>query len=298
VKERFGFLPTFRTDKVLEREALVEKLWEEVEKILEAREAEFQLPFFLYLGRYFLLEEIDQRWIEHLKAMEALREGIGLRGYGQKDPKQEYKKEGFVVFGEMMANINRNVCEKLFHVQIRREEQAQQLPAAPQARARWSSPAAAAPTSPRGAATATARPAPCAGASPRSAATIPAPAAAARSTRSATAPPQPSAMNSRPAAACCAALGGAGAARGAGTDAAAGADAAPAGPDAAAITSQEGQACSVDPATIPSSSAARPRTSSASPPIPANHQSPRRRAAEGVRVPAAVRPNGGLPAGG
>src|SRR6185436_16315627 len=56
--------------------------------------------------------------------MEALREGIGLRGYGQKDPKQEYKKEGFVVFGEMMGNINRNVCEKLFHVQIRREEPA------------------------------------------------------------------------------------------------------------------------------------------------------------------------------
>src|SRR6185369_2378501 len=114
---------------VLERDPLVEKLWEEVEKILEAREAEFQLEFFLYLSRYFLLEEIDQRWIEHLKAMEALREGIGLRGYGQ----QEYKKEGFTVFGEMMANSNRNVCEKLYHVQIRREEQAataQQLPAA------------------------------------------------------------------------------------------------------------------------------------------------------------------------
>jgi preprotein translocase subunit SecA len=133
IKERFGFTPTFRTDKVMEREALVEKLWEEVEKILEAREAEFQLPMFLYLARYFMLEEIDQRWIEHLKAMEALREGIGLRGYGQKDPKQEYKKEGFVVFGEMMANINRNVCEKVFHVQIRREESAvatTQLPAA------------------------------------------------------------------------------------------------------------------------------------------------------------------------
>jgi preprotein translocase subunit SecA len=133
IKERFGFQPTIRTDRVMEREALAERLWEEVEKILEAREAEFQLEFFLYLSRYFLLEEIDQRWIEHLKAMEALREGIGLRGYGQKDPKQEYKKEGFTVFGEMMANINRNVCEKLYHVQIRREEQAataQQLPAA------------------------------------------------------------------------------------------------------------------------------------------------------------------------
>ena len=56
--------------------------------------------------------------------MEALREGIGLRGYGQKDPKQEYKKEGFVVFGEMMGAIQQNVCEKLFHVQVQREEEA------------------------------------------------------------------------------------------------------------------------------------------------------------------------------
>jgi preprotein translocase subunit SecA len=151
IKERFGFTATFRTDKVLEREALAEKLWEEVEKILEAREAEFQLPFFLYLARYFLLEEIDQRWIEHLKAMEALREGIGLRGYGQKDPKQEYKKEGFVVFGEMMANINRNVCEKLFHVQIQRNEpavaqQQQQLAAARKPRKMVESGGGAAPT--------------------------------------------------------------------------------------------------------------------------------------------------------
>ena len=54
--------------------------------------------------------------------MEALREGIGLRGYGQKDPKQEYKKEGFVIFGEMMDNIGRNVCEKLFHMQLQRAD--------------------------------------------------------------------------------------------------------------------------------------------------------------------------------
>jgi preprotein translocase subunit SecA len=131
-KERFGFTPQVKTDKVLERPSLEEMLWGDVEKIVEAREAEFSLPFFLYLSRYFFLEEIDQRWIEHLKAMEALREGIGLRGYGQKDPKQEYKKEGFVVFGEMMTNISRNVCEKLYHVQVQRPEAqqvAQQTPA-------------------------------------------------------------------------------------------------------------------------------------------------------------------------
>jgi preprotein translocase subunit SecA len=124
MKERFGFEPEIDEKKALEREELVESLWGQVEKIIEAREAEFTLPALQYFCRYFYLEEIDARWIEHLKGMEALREGIGLRGYGQKDPKQEYKKEGFVIFGEMMQIIGRNVCEKLFHMQIQREEAA------------------------------------------------------------------------------------------------------------------------------------------------------------------------------
>jgi preprotein translocase subunit SecA len=122
LKERFGISPLL--GGTLERDDVASRIWDEIEKIIEAREAEFTLPFFLYLSRHFFLEEIDARWIEHLKAMEALREGIGLRGYGQKDPKQEYKKEGFVIFGEMMSSIQRNVCEKLYHVQIRREDEA------------------------------------------------------------------------------------------------------------------------------------------------------------------------------
>jgi preprotein translocase subunit SecA len=132
VKERFGFDPSI-DNQFIERETLVEKLWGEVEKVIQARESEFSLPVFLYFARYFYLEEIDQRWIDHLKAMEALREGIGLRGYGQKDPKQEYKMEGFVIFGEMMGIIGRNVCEKLFHMQLRREEAAApEIPQQPQ----------------------------------------------------------------------------------------------------------------------------------------------------------------------
>ena len=122
MKERFGFEPTIESKGLLERDKLAALTWAQLEKIIEAREQEFSLPYFLYFFRYFMLEEIDQRWIEHLKNMEALREGIGLRGYGQKDPKQEYKKEGFVIFGEMMASISRNLCQKLFHIQIRREE--------------------------------------------------------------------------------------------------------------------------------------------------------------------------------
>jgi preprotein translocase subunit SecA len=133
LQERFGLQTKLKGS--MEREALAADLWAEIEKIIEAREAEFTLPFFLYLSRHFFLEEIDARWIDHLKSMEALREGIGLRGYGQKDPKQEYKKEGYVVFGEMMGAIQRNVCEKLFHVQIRREDEAApEIPAATQRR--------------------------------------------------------------------------------------------------------------------------------------------------------------------
>ena len=63
----------------------------------------------MYFVRHFYLEEIDQQWIEHLKTMDALREGIGLQGYGQKDPKKEYKKAGFTLFAEMMDRIQENV---------------------------------------------------------------------------------------------------------------------------------------------------------------------------------------------
>jgi preprotein translocase, SecA subunit len=122
MKERFAFEPTINAKGLMERDKLAEAMWQELEKVIDAREQEFSLPFFLYFSRHFMLEEIDQRWIEHLRNMEALREGIHLRGYGQKDPKQEYKKEGFAIFGEMMVNISRNVCEKLFHIQARREE--------------------------------------------------------------------------------------------------------------------------------------------------------------------------------
>jgi preprotein translocase subunit SecA len=77
----------------------------------------------MYFSRQFALEEIDQQWIEHLKTMDALREGIGLQGYGQKDPKKEYKKAGFSLFSEMMDRIQANTMTKLFRVQIQREEE-------------------------------------------------------------------------------------------------------------------------------------------------------------------------------
>src|SRR5450432_1987336 len=122
IRERFNFQATIDEKNSMDRELLSKAIWEELETIIEAREAEFSLSVVLYFARYFYLEEIDARWIDHLKGMDALREGIGLRGYGQKDPKQEYKKEGYVIFGEMIVAIGRNVCEKLFHMQVKRDE--------------------------------------------------------------------------------------------------------------------------------------------------------------------------------
>jgi preprotein translocase subunit SecA len=64
--------------------------------------------------RFFILQQIDTLWREHLQAMEALRESVGLRGYGQKDPLIEYKSEGYEIFLGMMVDIRRNVVYSLF----------------------------------------------------------------------------------------------------------------------------------------------------------------------------------------
>ncbi len=64
--------------------------------------------------RFFILQQIDTLWREHLQAMDGLRESIGLRGYGQKDPLIEYKQEGYEMFLEMMSDVRRNVIYSLF----------------------------------------------------------------------------------------------------------------------------------------------------------------------------------------
>ena len=74
--------------------------------------------------RFFILQQIDTLWREHLQSMDALRESIGLRGYGQKDPLIEYKQEGYEMFLEMMTDIRRNVVYSLFQFQPQGQPQA------------------------------------------------------------------------------------------------------------------------------------------------------------------------------
>ncbi len=73
--------------------------------------------------RYFLLEELDRCWKEHLLSMDHLRDGIGLRGYGQRDPKQEYKREGFALFQEMLFRIRENLFKTLTRLRLQAPEQ-------------------------------------------------------------------------------------------------------------------------------------------------------------------------------
>jgi len=70
------------------------------------------------LIRYFLLEELDRLWKEHLRGMDALRDGIGLRGYGQRDPKLEYKREGFAMFQNMLHLLKEGALRVLTRLRV------------------------------------------------------------------------------------------------------------------------------------------------------------------------------------
>ena len=76
--------------------------------------------------RFFIIQQIDNLWREHLQAMDSLRESVGLRGYGQKDPLIEYKNEGYDMFLEMMTNMRRNVIYSMFMFQPKIEKEPQQ----------------------------------------------------------------------------------------------------------------------------------------------------------------------------
>ncbi|MBE9073543.1 preprotein translocase subunit SecA, partial [Microcystis sp. LEGE 08355] len=102
-------------------------LHEEVRKAYEIKERQvdsIRPGLMRDAERYFILQQIDMLWREHLQAMEALRESIGLRGYGQKDPLIEYKQEGYEMFLEMMIDIRRNVVYSLFQFQPQGQPQA------------------------------------------------------------------------------------------------------------------------------------------------------------------------------
>jgi len=106
---------------------LAHALYSQAVEHLEAREKEMGTELLLRVFRHYYLEDIDKQWVEHLTNMEHLRDGIGLRGYGQRDPKQEYKKEGYDIFVNMMAAVSSNVITKVMRVKLQKESEIERL---------------------------------------------------------------------------------------------------------------------------------------------------------------------------
>lgn len=125
----FGIQLGFTVESLgdMQAEDLREELLKRIHERYDAREREFGEPVMRDLENYILLQTLDSLWKDHLLNMDHLKEGIGLRGYGQRDPLVEYKKEAHAVFEDMIERLKEETVRLLFHIQIQREEQVQQL---------------------------------------------------------------------------------------------------------------------------------------------------------------------------
>jgi preprotein translocase subunit SecA len=106
----------------LSHDQLSEAAVEAVTKRYEEKEKQFSSELMRWLERRIILDVVDSQWKDHLLSLDHLKEGIGLRGYGQKDPLVEFKKEAFVLFEDMMARIDNETIRYLFHIQMQQAE--------------------------------------------------------------------------------------------------------------------------------------------------------------------------------
>ncbi|MGC9965767.1 MAG: preprotein translocase subunit SecA [Syntrophobacteraceae bacterium] len=111
----------------MDREALREDLLARAQQRYEAREQEFGSLIMRDLENYILLQTVDTLWKDHLLNMDYLKEGIGLRSYGQQDPLVAYKREGHEMFQQMIDRVKEETLQKLYYIQIQREEQVQEM---------------------------------------------------------------------------------------------------------------------------------------------------------------------------
>ena len=115
--------------KSMKKNELKHNLKEEAIKLYETKEAEFPEPEQIReIERVVLLKVIDNKWMAHLDDMDALREGIGLQAYGQRDPVVEYKMQGYEMYESMMASIQEETIRILFHIRV--EQKVEREPAA------------------------------------------------------------------------------------------------------------------------------------------------------------------------
>jgi preprotein translocase SecA subunit len=135
------------------QESLADFIRERALRTYEEREQTFTPPVMRYLEKMILLQTMDNLWKDHLLSMDHLKEGIGLRGYAQKNPLQEYQKEAFAMFEALSERMQEDIVEKLFTVQIARQEDVQRMEPRPlpQRRVMMSHGGAAVPAQPQSA---------------------------------------------------------------------------------------------------------------------------------------------------
>ena len=109
--------------ETLDREGMKERLYAVALAAYETKEAEVTPEIMRFVeSRYILLTIIDRMWVDHLYVMDALKTGIGLRGYGQKDPRVEYEKEAYEIFEDLKNNIADEAIKAAFAVRIERKD--------------------------------------------------------------------------------------------------------------------------------------------------------------------------------
>jgi len=118
----YGIFSIMRNVTPMDLNSLRETLISEIRDAYERKESEIGSEMMRYLEKIILLQVVDTQWKDHLLAMDYLKEGIGLRGYGQRDPLVEYKKEAFDIFAEMTGRTSTEVVSRLFKIQIQKQE--------------------------------------------------------------------------------------------------------------------------------------------------------------------------------
>ena len=107
----------------LKREDVAKVLYERGMSILESKEQKYGAPMMRELERICLLGNVDSKWMEHIDNMDQLKQGMSLRGYGQRDPIVEYRIEGFAMFDEMIATIREDAVHMLLTIEVRQQNQ-------------------------------------------------------------------------------------------------------------------------------------------------------------------------------
>ena len=115
------------SDKTLDEESLREKVLQEVEQAYEQKEQESGSEVIRHIEKAVMLQVLDHQWREHLATMDQLRQGINLRSYAQKNPKQEYKRESIQLFIDLLDRMKRETVTVLSRVQVRSEEEIEAL---------------------------------------------------------------------------------------------------------------------------------------------------------------------------